>query len=307
MTGPRVAVLGSANMDLVARADHLPRAGETVLGGSFATIPGGKGANQAVAAARAGAACFMIAAVGEDAFGPQLRAGLAAAHVDVDLVRTVPGPSGVALIAVDADGENQILVAPGANATLDKLTDVDVTAITGARALVCQMETPIAAIVQAAQAAHEAEVAVIVNAAPARALPADLVRLVDLLVVNEGEAAVVAGLAGGTVVQLLDALLAVVPRVAITLGSAGVSYADRDGLRLNVPAPVIRAVDTTAAGDAFVGALTVAWLDGWPMRDALQWACAAGAACARAYGAADSLPNRQQIDELFADAYGARP
>lgn len=304
MTGPRVTVLGSANMDLVGTSDRLPQAGETVLGNDFAMIPGGKGANQALAAAHAGAECVMVAAVGDDTFGPVLRSGLAAAGVDVDLVRVAPGPSGVALIAVDRRGENQILVAPGANGTLETLTDAELDAVRSAQALVCQMETPMTAIVEAAQAARQAGVAVVVNAAPARVLPSKLLSATDLLVVNEGEAQVVAVLPGAGVGELLEALLGLVPRVAITLGSAGVAYADRQGVRLDVPAPAIHAVDTTAAGDAFVGALTVAWLEGRPIRDALRWGCAAGAACARSFGAADSLPTRVMIDELFAEAYG---
>jgi ribokinase len=304
MTSARVTVLGSANMDLVGTSDHLPQAGETVLGNDFAMISGGKGANQAVAAARTGAECVMVAAVGDDAFGPVLRSGLAAAGVNADLVRVAPGPSGVALIAVDRHGENQILVAPGANATLETLTEAELDAVRSAQALVCQMETPMSAIVQAAQAAQQAGVAVVINAAPARVLPSELLSATDLLVVNAGEAQVVAGLSGAGVDELLETLLSMVPRVAITLGSAGVAYADREGARSDVPAPVIRAVDTTAAGDAFVGALTVAWLEGRPIQDALRWGCAAGAACARSFGAADSLPTREVIDELFAATYG---
>jgi ribokinase len=303
--GPRVAILGSANMDLVATADHLPAAGETVLGRDFATIGGGKGANQAVAAARAGGDCVMIAAVGDDAFGPVLRSGLDAAGVDTRLVRTVSGPSGVALIAVDRHGENQILVAPGANATLDKLSGDELAAVTDAQALVCQLETPISAITQAARAAHAAGVPVVLNAAPARELPAELLDAVDLLVVNQGEAATVAGRPGASVDELIDALLETVPRVTVTLGAAGVAYADRDRVRVWVPAPVIEAVDTTAAGDAFVGAMTVAWLEGRAIGDALRWGCAAGAAAATSAGAASSIPERAAIDELYAAAYGS--
>lgn len=303
---PRITVLGSANMDLVGTATSLPRAGETVLGNGFAMIPGGKGANQAVAAARAGGDATAIAVLGDDTFGPLLHAGLARAGVRTDLVRVSPGPSGVALIAVDAAGENQILVAPGANATLVELTEAELAAVTGAQALVCQLETPIAAVTQAAEAAHRAGVPVVVNAAPARKLPRELLDATHLLIVNRGEAETVAGAAPGDGIdELLAALIVLVPRVAMTLGAAGVAYADRDGLRLDVAAPVVRAVDTTAAGDAFIGALTVAWLEGRPMLDALRWACSAGAACARAFGAADSLPTRRTITELYEQAYGA--
>jgi len=296
---PRVTVLASVNMDLVGTAAHLPRAGETVLGDGFAMIPGGKGANQAVAAARAGAACTAIAAVGDDAFASPLLDGLAAAGVDTALVRTAPGPSGVALIAVDTAGENQILVASGANATLTDLTDAETAAITAADALVCQLETPMPAVVAAARAAHRAQVRVIVNAAPARDLPDELREAIDLLIVNRGEAEQIAGAPEAATEDLLDALVALVPRVVVTLGAGGAVYADRDGARIEVAAPVIEAVDTTAAGDAFVGALTVAWLEDRGIADALRWACAAGAACATAFGAASSLPERAAIDEMY--------
>ncbi len=325
----RIVVLGSANMDLVGTGPHLPGPGDTVLGHGFAMIAGGKGANQAVAAARAGAgrtAVAAIAAVGDDAFGPALRSGLVDAGVDVTLVRTVPGTSGVALIAVDDAGENQILVAPGANGRLTRLTPADLAALAGAGALVCQLEVPVEVVTEAARSARAAGVRVVLNAAPARPLPGELLAATDLLVVNEGEAAIVTGLTGLTgsaggervagagmdggsgdparLAELVDALVRLAPRAVLTLGAAGVRYGDRTGVRLAIPAPVVSAVDTTAAGDAFVGALTVAWLGGRSMESALRWACAAGAACARTFGAATSLPGRAVIDELFATAYG---
>ncbi|HWB38596.1 MAG TPA: ribokinase [Rugosimonospora sp.] len=304
MMAPRVTVLGSANMDLVGVAERLPRAGETVLGNGFRMIPGGKGANQAVAAARAGADATVVAVVGDDAFGPLLRGGLERAGVGTHLLRVAPGPSGVALIAVDAKGENQILVAPGANATLEALHGPELAAVTGAQALVCQLETPLGGVVQAATAARDAGAMVVLNAAPARSLPAELLAATSLLVVNQGEAETLAGRPGAGVTDLLEVLLSSVPRVAVTLGAAGVAYADRDGLRLDVAAPTVTAVDTTAAGDAFVGALTVAWLEGTPVETALRWACAAGAACAATFGAADSLPHRTAIDDLYSRTYG---
>jgi len=296
----RVVVVGSTNMDLVATAAKLPAAGETVLGHGFTTIPGGKGANQAVAAARAGADCTMIGAVGDDAFGPALLASLRTGGVNPALVRTVPGPSGVALIAVDLAGENQILVAPGANAALTELGPADLAAIRAADVLMAQLEVPVPTVAAAAAAARAAGVTVLLNAAPAQRLPADLLSTVDFLVVNEGEAAVVAGGAGG---PLPEVLLESVPRVVLTLGARGAAYADRGGLRLSVPAPTVDAVDTTAAGDAFAGAFAVALAERRPVADALSWACAAGAACVRTLGASSSLPTRTQIDEL----YGQQP
>jgi ribokinase len=298
-----VTVLGSANVDLVAYAPRLPRPGETVVGGAFAMSAGGKGVNQAIAVARAGGECTVLTAVGDDGFAATLRDGLAAAGVRTDLVRTVAGPSGVALIAVDAAGENQIVVAPGAHGSLDTLREDELAEVRTAQALVAQLELPLGVVVQAALAAEAAGVPVVLNAAPARELPPELLRATRLLVVNRGEAEDLCGTGGAGVERLLDALLRKVPRVAITLGAEGAAYADRDGTRLTVPAPRITAVDTTAAGDAFVGALTVAWLEGRPIREAIEWACAAGAACARTAGAAGSLPARDAIDGLYAEAY----
>jgi ribokinase len=295
----RVVVVGSVNMDLIATTPALPRPGETVLGHRFATVPGGKGANQAVAAARAGARCALVGAVGDDGFGRALRANLVGAGVAVDRLRTVPGPSGVALIAVDDGGENLIVVAPGANAALITLDDADRQVVAAASVLVLQLETPLATVVEAAATARAAGTTVILNAAPARALPAELLDAVDLLVVNRGEAAAVAG-RDGALESLLESLLGAVPRAVVTLGAAGARYADRCGFAAEIPAPRVSAVDTTGAGDAFTGALAVAWAEQRPVDAALRWACAAGAACARRAGASTSMPSRAEIDELAA-------
>ncbi|SCL30849.1 ribokinase [Micromonospora rhizosphaerae] len=306
----RIAVVGSANLDLVVTTRQLPRPGETVLGEGFTTVPGGKGANQAVAAARAGAACAFIGAVGQDDFGRVLRDNLAAAGVDVRGLREVPGPSGVALIAVDGTAENFIVVAPGANGELSELDGADQGAVAAADVLLVQLEVPLPAVIRAAGWARAAGTTVVLNAAPARPLPAELLDLVDVLVVNEHEAAVVAGVPGGDPAALLDALLSLVPRVVLTLGARGAAYADRQGLRLEVPAPRINAVDTTAAGDAFTGALAVGWAErGGPgsadeVTATLRWACAAGAACAQRPGASTALPDRAEIDALHRATYG---
>ncbi|MEU4481007.1 ribokinase [Micromonospora sp. NPDC023966] len=309
--GPaRIAVVGSANLDLVVTTPQLPRPGETVLGEGFATVPGGKGANQAVAAARAGAACAFIGAVGQDDFGRVLRDNLAGAGVDVRGLREVPGPSGVALIAVDGTAENFIVVAPGANGKLSELDGADEGVVAAADVLLVQLEVPLPAVTRAAGGARAAGTTVVLNAAPARPLPPELLDLVDVLVVNEHEAAVVAGVPDGDPPALLDALLTLVPRVVLTLGARGAAYADRQGLRLEVPAPRVDAVDTTAAGDAFTGALAVAWAErrGPDSADevtaVLRWACAAGAACAQRPGASTALPDRVEIDALNEATYG---
>jgi ribokinase len=284
----RIVVVGSVNMDLVVNAPVLPRPGETVMGERFVTVPGGKGANQAIAAARAGGRCAMIGAVGQDDFGDVMRQNLAASGVDVARLRTVPGPSGVALIAVDANAENLIVVAPGANAALTRLDVQDRLAIEGADVLLCQLEIPLPTVAQAAAAARTAGTMVVLNAAPARPLPAELLAAVDVLVVNQHEAEVIGA-----------AALELVPRVVTTLGAAGAVYTDREGARLEVPAPKVEAVDTTAAGDAFTGALAVALASKRPIAEAMRWACAAGALTATRRGASTALPTAAEIDELY--------
>jgi ribokinase len=309
----RVVVVGSSNLDLVVTAPQLPRPGETVLGENFHTVPGGKGANQAVAAARAGAACDFVGAVGDDEFGTQLRASLVGAEVDVRGLRTVAGPSGVALIAVDRDAENFIVVAPGANGALTELDADDRAAIAAADVLLLQLEVPLPTVVRAAGWARAEGTTVVLNAAPAAVLPTELLDLVDVLVVNEHEAAVVAGVFSDDPPVLLDALLELVPRVVLTLGASGAAYGDRQGLRLAVPAPRIDAVDTTAAGDAFTGAFAVGWAErgGDISQDtvtaSLRWACAAGAACAQRPGASTALPERSAIDALYDATYRGTP
>jgi ribokinase len=295
----RVAVVGSANMDLVATAPSLPRPGETVLGNDFTMVPGGKGANQAIAAARAGARCAVIAAIGSDAFGVTLKARLTASGVDTTHLRVEYGASGVAVIVVDAAGENSIVATPGANAALTTLRPAELAAISDADVLVCQLEIPLDTVTQAARAARAAGTRVVLNAAPARALPAELLAAVDLLVVNEVEAQELTGRGRHDPA----ALLASVPRAVLTLGAKGAWYGDRDGAAELVAPPAVRSVDSTAAGDAFTGALAVAWGEGRPILDAVRWACAAGAACVRRLGSSNALPQRHEIDELFTATY----
>nr|WP_067507694.1 ribokinase [Actinoplanes sp. TFC3] len=293
---PRIVVAGSANMDLVGLAERLPRPGETVLGDDFMMTPGGKGANQAIAAARAGGACSFLGAIGSDAFGVTIKARLNASGVDTANVRTSYGPSGVAVIMVDRAGENTIMVSPGANNTFAGLSAAEEAVIAVGDVLLCQQEIPVDTVIAANRAAREGGTRTILNAAPARELPPELLAVVDLLVVNEGEATAITG----TEEPDLDALLELVPRVVLTLGGKGSRYADRDGAREQIPAYQVAAVDTTAAGDAFTGALAVAWGEGRDLSEAIRWANAAGAACVRKVGASNSLPARADIDALYA-------
>jgi ribokinase len=289
-----IAVLGSANMDLVAYARVAPRLGETVTGESFRTVPGGKGANQAVAAARAGGAVAMIGAVGEDDFGGRLRAALDGAGVDTARLRTVPGPSGIAQITVDGEGHNAIVVVPGANGTVTSLAPEDEAAIGAAGALLLQLELPLAGVLAGARAARERGVRTVLTPAPARPLPDELLAAVDLLVPNEHEAAALSGEHDPR--EAARALLEAVPEVVVTLGAAGCLHAVRGRELLAVPALRAEVVDTTAAGDTFVGALAVALGEGRAPADALAWATAAAALSVERTGASSSMPHRAAID-----------
>ena len=302
MTVGRVAVVGSCNMDLVARCAVLPRPGETVLASSYTTIVGGKGANQAIAAGRAGAYCAIVGAVGDDAAGDQIRKTLRDAGVDVSGLRTIPGPSGTALIVVDDAGENSIVVVPGANGTLTELAAHDLDVLDRADAVLFQLEIPIEIIAPAAARSHGLRV---LNAAPARALPRELLAAIDLLVVNETEARALAPRESGAA-GLLRELVDFVPRVALTLGADGVRYADREGSEYVVVAPKVTAVDTTAAGDTFTGVLATALAERRSTREALELACAAASLCVETVGASTAIPTRAAIDARWAAAYRAQ-
>jgi ribokinase len=298
---PGIAVLGSANMDLVAYVRAAPARGETVTGESFRTVAGGKGANQAIAAARAGGAVTMIGAVGDDDFGRRLRTALEGAGVGTGQLRTAPGPSGIAQIVVDGEGHNAIVVVPGANGTVTELTSQDEAAIGAAGALLLQLELPLAGVLAGARAARAHGVRTVLTPAPAQPLPDELLAVTDLLVPNEHEAAALSGERDPRAAA--RALLDSVPEVVITLGAAGCLYAVRGGEPLAVPALAADVVDTTAAGDTFVGALAVALGEGRATADALGWATAASALSVERPGASSSMPDRAAID---ARAAGAR-
>jgi ribokinase len=289
-----IAVLGSTNMDLVAYVAKAPQRGETVTGREFRTIPGGKGANQAVAAAHAGSDVSMIGAVGADAFGSQLRTTLEHSGVDTDHLRTTEGPSGTAHIVVDDEGGNAIVVVPGANATVDHLAPGDEALIAGADALLLQLEIPLAAVLAGAEAARRHGVRTILTPSPVQPLPPELLASIDLLVPDEHEAAALTGLTDPR--DAATALLDQVPEVVVTLGAAGSLYAARGAEPLAVPAPRVTAVDSTGAGDTFVGTLAVALAEGRPMRAALAWASTAASLSVQRAGASSSMPYRSEID-----------
>ena len=314
-TTPRIVVVGSSNTDMVVRVPTLPRPGETVLGGTFFTARGGKGANQAVAAARAGGSVAMIGCLGDDAFGDDTLAALAAEGIAVDAIRRVAGtPSGVALILVDEVGENCIAVASGANALLGP-DEVALCAelLSPDGVLLVQLETPLETVVAAARAARRAGARVILNPAPARELPDELLELVSVLTPNESEAERLAGIpvkGERGLEQVASALLdRGIGAVVVTLGAAG-AYVATAEQRETVPGWPVEPRDTTGAGDAFNGALAVALAEGLPVRDAVCFANAAAAISVTRDGAQPAAPRRAEIlrllesDRMNADATG---
>lgn len=296
-----VVVLGSVNVDLVLRCATLPQPGQTVHGQDFQTLPGGKGANQAVAAARLGAPVAFIGCVGDDDFGRTARAVLAAEGIDTTHLHTMAGtPTGVAMILVDGAGQNCIALAGGANALLDTAqVDAAAALIEGAALFVCQLESPLAVVRHAIAIAHAAGVPVLLNPAPAQALPADVLAQVDVLVPNETEAAVLAAWPDGTPFDAAVAagrLRALGPRtVIVTLGADGAHVAT-DGLARHVPAPTAaRVVDTTGAGDTFIGAYAAARCEGADLARAVAYAQRAASLSVTRAGATGGMPRRDEL------------
>jgi ribokinase len=266
-----LTVVGSINLDLVARVERLPRAGETISGATFERVPGGKGANQAVAAGRLGACVKMRGAVGDDAFAEEALAGLREAGVELEV--EVRGATGIALILVEAGGENQIVVVPGANA------DVPPSGASGA--VLCQLEIPVETV---EAAAAEADFFCL-NAAPAKPIPPSLVERCDLVVVNRYE---------------LEELPAQPRLTALTLGAEGAVLLEHGAEVARAEPPKVDVVDGTAAGDAFTACLVVSHLEGHSWEESLRRACAAGALAASCTGAQPSLPTRARLEEILA-------
>lgn len=303
-SGPAILVVGSANVDLVAEVPSLPRPGETVLGTRLTVHDGGKGANQAVAAARAGGAVTLACAVGSDAYGDRLRRSLAAAGVSTDHVQTVREATGTALICVDAAGQNSIAVVPGANALLRAdVVERALADLPGARTLLLQLEVPSDTVAAAARMGAARGLRVILNPAPATPLHPSLLSAVDVLTPNESEAELLSGLpaAGlrGAAAAAERLLESGVGAVVVTLGAEGAFVASSGGDRVHVPGFPAAVVDTTAAGDVFNGALAVALAEGQGLQAAVRFACAAGAISVSREGAQRSAPAREEIEALL--------
>jgi len=298
-----IFVIGSSNTDMVVKADKLPLPGETVIGGMFLMNPGGKGANQAVSAARLGSAVTFVTKVGNDIFGKQAlqqfqRENINTAYVTIDTEH----PSGVALIGVDAKGENSIIVAPGANRHLSrKIVEQALEAIPGPAIVLMQLEIPIDIVEFAIARAHARGCKVILNPAPVQQLDPGVLKHLYLITPNEFEAEMLTGIRVTDLATAEEAARRLhqlgVPNIVITLGPRG-AYLHTASVARLIPAPPVTAVDTTAAGDCFNGALAVALAEGQPMEEAVSFACKAASISVTRMGAQSSLPYRKEVNEI---------
>ncbi|MFH0227242.1 ribokinase [Vibrio furnissii] len=302
----KLVVLGSVNVDHVLQVPSFPRPGETLHGRNYQVIPGGKGANQAVAAARLNADIGFIACVGDDSFGINIRESFKLDGMNIRGVKMQPNcPTGIAMIQVSDSGENSICISAEANAKLTaEAIEPDLQHIRDAKYLLMQLETPLDGIVKAAQVAKEARTNVILNPAPARELPDALLSCVDVITPNETEAEVLTGI---TVTDDASAQLAAdalhgkgIEIVMITLGAKGV-WLSQNGRGTLIPGFRVQATDTTAAGDTFNGALVTGLLEEMPLESAIKFAHAAAAISVTRFGAQTSIPNREEVDAFLAD------
>ena len=304
---PKIVVLGSINMDLVAIAPSLPAPGETVMGSEFATLPGGKGANQAVAAARLGADVRMIGRVGDDVFGPTLVESLQATGVDVSDVTTTPGTSsGIAVILLDEGRENYIVGIYGANMACNEAqVEAASRALDGADTLLLQMEIPLEVSLEAAGFARRKGVRVIYDPAPPSTIPPQAYAAFDIIAPNQSEAEVLTGITVSDIASAHEAAKVLssrgAPTAIVKLGEDGVVYASGDCTG-HVPAFQVEAVDTVAAGDGFAGALAVALAEGRSLEDSLRFANAAGGLVVTKRGAQDAMPDRAEVERLLESA-----
>ena len=300
-----IVVVGSLNADLVVRSPRFPAPGETIRGEDLATIPGGKGANQAVAAARLGARVAMIGCVGADAFGATLIENLKQNNVDVrHVLRDGSAATGTAIIIVDSNGQNSIILSPGANARVSE-SDIEPAVLAGAQLLLLQFEIPMEAVLYAARLAKQKRVRVILNPAPAREIPEELLKTVDFILPNESELALLAQKKITDKASLEAAAHALVSRgaanVIVTLGEKGALLMGRHTKKY-IPSYKVKPVDTTGAGDAFIGGMATALLHRKSPQDAVKYGCACGALATTKFGAQPSLPTAQEVRDFLRSA-----
>lgn len=298
---PNILVVGSLNADLVVRAPRFPAPGETISGEDLAIIPGGKGANQAVAASRQGPSVVMVGRVGSDSFGPTLIQNLQKNKVDTTHILTDESATGTAIIVVDADGQNSIVLSPGANGRVT-LADVNAVFFQDVDMLLLQLEIPLETVVHAASVARQNGLRVILNPAPARQLPDSLLADIDILVPNESELQLLTGLAVIDIESAETAAKALLAKdvntVIVTLGANGALLVTDEKVA-HVPTFKVEVVDTTAAGDAFIGGLTAAVLKGKSLDEAVRYGNASGALAATKFGAQPSLPTAEEVENLL--------
>jgi ribokinase len=297
-----IIVVGSLNADLVVRSPRFPQPGETISGEDLKIIPGGKGANQAVAAARQGTSTAMVGRVGNDSFGPELINNLKQNGVETAYVQTDPeSASGTAIIVVDANGQNSIVLSPGGNG---KVTPADVHGISFSayKLLLLQLEIPVEAVLAAAQRAKDSGLRVLLNPAPARPLPNELLALPDFLVPNESELSLLTDLPVNDIPSAEHAAQTLLERgiqtVIVTLGANGALIVNKESTK-HIPSFKVDVVDTTAAGDAFIGGFASALLQNKSMEEAVRYGCACGALAATKFGAQPSLPTKAEAEKFL--------
>ena len=296
-----IVVIGSLNADLVVKSPRFPQPGETISGSDLQIIPGGKGANQAVAAARQGADVAMVGRVGSDSFGPFLVDNLNANQVDTTHVTVDSSATGTAIIVVDTNGQNSIVLSPGANGNVSP-TDVDSASFLSSKLLLLQLEIPTPTVLHAAQQARAHGLTVILNPAPAKLLPSELLSAVDILIPNESELSLLTGLPVNDIASAETAakemLKQGVKTVIVTLGSKGALLVT-DAQVKHVNTFNVNVLDTTAAGDAFIGGFASAILGGTSLEDSVRYGCACGALATTKFGAQPSLPTKAEVEKFI--------
>jgi ribokinase len=299
---PKILVVGSLNADLVVRTPRFPQPGETIRGEDLQIIPGGKGANQAVAAARQGASVAMVGRVGNDSFGPALIRNLEQNHVNADHVQTeAQSATGTAIIVVDSKGQNSIVLSPGGNGRVAP-GDVRAVPFEEYELLLLQLEIPVESVAAAARQAKERGLRVLLNPAPALALPEELIALSDFLVPNESELSLLTGQPITDVASAEGGAKTLLERgaqtVIVTLGAKGALIVNQE-ITKHMPSFPVEVVDTTAAGDAFIGGFASALLQGKLLEEAVRYGCASGALAATKFGAQPSLPSREEVESFL--------